>query len=98
MTSKADSLINLNRSSSVISLTTQKSKKTSLVHEFTRVRKDHEPKHNINGNPLLYYSLCSYSNAVTTNFRRHLKSKHEIDALTRENRTKRDVESRLMEY
>ena len=98
MTSELDSSIASGPNLSVESLTTKNRKKTSLIVNFTRVREEHEPEKDKNGRLLFYCSSCSYSSSVTTNIRAHLKSKHEIDVETRQNRTKHEAQNRLIEY
>ena len=72
MTSKIDSSINLDYSSTTL-LTTKKSKTlNSPIHEFTRVRKDHELKKDEKGNKLLYYVNYHYLISVIINLRRYL--------------------------
>ena len=98
MTSEADSSINLDCSSTTSSTTKKSKKLNSPIHEFTRERKNHEPEKDEKGSKLLYCAFCEYSTSVTTNLRRHLQKNHEIDVLARENRTKKEAESRLKEY
>ena len=72
MTSKVDFFINLDYSFTTL-LTIKKSKTlNSLIHEFTRVRKNYELKKDEKGNKLLYYVNYYYLTLVIINLRRYL--------------------------
>ena len=59
----------------------KRSKSAQATWAHTRTNRSDEPEFK-NGARLLYYAYCPqespYSNTVTTNFRKHLQSKHQI--------------------
>jgi hypothetical protein len=74
MASDINSFLNLNYSSSIISINIRISRsKTFPIHEYIRLSRNNESKKDFsNGRKFFYCNYYSYGNIIIINFRQHL--------------------------
>ena len=100
MATEEDLSVILNSFDSIEISSTQTSRKnTSKVYEYCRKPTNEEPvRDNLNRKIYYYsYSECSYSASITTNFRKHLFNKHNIQVEKSISRTKAAAAEQLQE-
>ena len=69
----------------------------SNVHEHCRTIQSDEPSHDSQGRLIYYCKYCPWAKITTTNFRQHLRTKHQVDSPVSNDQPVIDVNEKLQQ-